>query len=60
MPMGQLPGRMAELDRSTPLYVICASGARSEAMTDVLPRRRLRRAHGRRRGQGLDSVWTSR
>jgi rhodanese-related sulfurtransferase len=36
MPMGQLPARMDELDRGTPVYVICASGNRSLAMTDVL------------------------
>jgi rhodanese-related sulfurtransferase len=36
MPMGQLATRMAELDRGTPVYVICASGNRSLAMTDVL------------------------
>lgn len=36
IPMGELPGRMAELDKRAPVYVICASGARSEVMTDVL------------------------
>lgn len=36
MPMGQLPSRMAELDRRAPVYVICATGNRSRAMTDVL------------------------
>ena len=36
MPMGQLPGRMDELDRENPVYVICASGNRSSAMTDLL------------------------
>jgi rhodanese-related sulfurtransferase len=36
MPMGQLSGRMAELDRGAPVYLICASGNRSQAMTDVL------------------------
>jgi rhodanese-related sulfurtransferase len=40
MPMGQLPSRMAELDRSRPVYLVCASGGRSSAMTDVL------RSHG--------------
>lgn len=38
MPMGQLSSRMAELDRSAPVYVICASGNRSKAMTEVLRR----------------------
>lgn len=36
MPMGQLPNRMDELDRESPVYVICASGNRSSAMTDLL------------------------
>ncbi|MGA8211382.1 MAG: rhodanese-like domain-containing protein [Nocardioidaceae bacterium] len=36
VPMGQLPGRLADLDRSAPVYVICASGNRSSAMTDLL------------------------
>ena len=36
MPMGQLPSRTGELDRHRPVYVICASGNRSGAMTDYL------------------------
>ena len=36
IPMGRLPGRTAELDRRAPVYVVCASGNRSAAMTDVL------------------------
>ena len=36
MPMGQLPNRVAELDLERPVYVICASGNRSAAMTDFL------------------------
>lgn len=44
MPMGQLASRLDELDRSQPVYVICASGNRSKAMTDVL------------RGAGFDAV----
>jgi len=36
IPMGQLPSRTAELDRSRPLYVICATGNGSGAMTDYL------------------------
>ncbi len=36
IPMGQLADRIDELDRSTPVYVICASGNRSSAMTDLL------------------------
>ena len=35
-PMGQLPGRVHELDKRAPVYVICASGNRSSAMTDFL------------------------
>ena len=38
MPMGQLPGRLAELPAAAPVYVICASGNRSLAMTDFLRR----------------------
>ncbi|MDR6864702.1 rhodanese-like domain-containing protein [Phycicoccus sp. 3266] len=38
VPMGQLPSRTSELDRSRPLYVICATGNRSGAMTDYLRR----------------------
>ena len=36
MPMGQLASRLGELDRDRPVYVVCASGNRSAAMTDVL------------------------
>lgn len=36
IPMGQLAGRMDELDRSLPVHVICASGNRSSAMCDLL------------------------
>lgn len=36
MPMGQLPGRIHELDKHQPVYAICASGNRSSAMTDFL------------------------
>ena len=36
MPMGQLPGRTAELDRSAPVYVVCASGNRSAVMSAFL------------------------
>lgn len=38
IPMGQLPSRLAELDRSRPVYVVCASGNRSSAMVDLLVR----------------------
>lgn len=36
MPMGQLASRLGELDPGQPLHVICASGNRSRAMTDLL------------------------
>jgi rhodanese-related sulfurtransferase len=36
MPMSQLPSRLGELDKTAPVYVICASGNRSAAMTDFL------------------------
>jgi len=38
IPMGQLPSRLGELDRTVPVYVICASGNRSSAMTAFLIR----------------------
>ncbi|MGD8151217.1 rhodanese-like domain-containing protein [Ornithinimicrobium sp. Y1694] len=38
IPMGRLPSRTSELDRSRPVYVICASGGRSGAMADYLAR----------------------
>lgn len=36
VPMGQLPGHVENLNREEPVYVICASGNRSAAMTDLL------------------------
>jgi rhodanese-related sulfurtransferase len=36
IPMGQLSARMAEIDKSRPVFVICATGNRSLAMTDLL------------------------
>jgi rhodanese-related sulfurtransferase len=36
VPFSQLADRMRELDRSRPVYVICASGNRSLPMTDLL------------------------
>ena len=36
IPMGQLSSRLDELDRSGTVYVVCASGNRSGAMTDFL------------------------
>ncbi len=36
MPMSQLANRVSELDKTSPVFVICASGNRSSAMTDLL------------------------
>lgn len=36
IPMGHLTARAAELDRSAPVHLICASGNRSGAMCDLL------------------------
>ena len=36
VPMGQLASRLSELDRSARVHVICATGNRSRAMTDLL------------------------
>ena len=36
VPMGQLASRLGEIDRSARVHVICASGNRSRAMTDLL------------------------
>ena len=36
IPMGHLPARVGELDRSQPVYVICASGNRSAEVTNYL------------------------
>lgn len=36
VPMGQLATRLDEIDRSSRVHVICASGNRSRAMTDLL------------------------
>jgi rhodanese-related sulfurtransferase len=36
IPMGRLTGRLDEIDRSGPVYVVCATGNRSSAMTNLL------------------------
>ncbi len=36
VPMGQLSSRLDEIDRTSRVHVICASGNRSKAMTDLL------------------------
>src|ERR1035437_10755714 len=38
VPMGQLSSRVHELPKDMPVYLICASGNRSLAMTNVLVR----------------------
>ncbi|MBC7561027.1 MAG: rhodanese-like domain-containing protein [Dermatophilaceae bacterium] len=38
LPMGELSSRLHELPRDVPIYVICASGNRSLAMTSFLMR----------------------
>lgn len=44
IPMNQLATRMGEIDKTSRVFVICASGNRSSAMTDLL------------RGAGFDAV----
>ncbi len=36
MPMGQVPQRTGEIHRDGPVYVLCATGKRSAAVTDFL------------------------
>ncbi len=36
IPMTQLPARIDEISKDRPVYVLCASGNRSAAMTDFL------------------------
>ena len=44
IPMSELANRLREIDKTAPVFVICASGNRSGAMTDLL------------RGAGFDAV----
>ncbi|HZJ04358.1 MAG TPA: rhodanese-like domain-containing protein [Nocardioidaceae bacterium] len=44
IPMSQLANRLDEIDKTSRVFVICASGNRSSAMTDLL------------RGAGFDAV----
>lgn len=55
IPMGQLPGRLDEIRRSQPVFVICESGRRSSVMSDVL------RHHGfdARSVIGGTAAWTT-
>jgi rhodanese-related sulfurtransferase len=48
IPMNQLATRMGEIDKTSRVFVICASGNRSSAMTDLL------------RGAGFDAVSVAR
>jgi rhodanese-related sulfurtransferase len=36
IPMAKLASRLGELDRATPVHVICATGNRSKAMADLM------------------------
>lgn len=38
MPKDTVPARLSEIPRSAPVYVVCASGNRSLAVTDLLVR----------------------
>lgn len=38
IPMGELPGRVDGLDRTRPVYLVCATGNRSSAMVAFLRR----------------------
>lgn len=44
IPMGRLTSRLDELDPTSPVHLVCASGNRSSAMADVL------------QAQGFDAV----
>jgi rhodanese-related sulfurtransferase len=47
VPIGQLASRLHELDRTARIHVICASGNRSRAITDLLV------------AAGVDAVWVA-
>jgi rhodanese-related sulfurtransferase len=48
IPMGQIPARLAELDRTTPIVVMCHSGGRSRRVAEYL------------QGNGFDNVFNLR
>jgi rhodanese-related sulfurtransferase len=54
IPMGQLPDRLNEINRSKPVFVICQAGGRSSAMTDVL----LHHGFDARSVTGGTAAWT--
>lgn len=55
MPTGEVPLRLAELPRTRPVYVICQSGNRSQAIADLL----IRRGFDARSVTGGTSAWES-
>lgn len=55
MPMGEVPFRLAELPRTGPVFVICQSGNRSQAIADLLVRQGL----DARSVAGGTSAWES-
>jgi len=54
LPMGQLSSRLHELPKHRPVYLICASGNRSLAMTSVL----LRAGYDAYSVSGGTGAWT--
>lgn len=36
IPLGQIPYRLSDLDKNTPYYVVCLSGARSQSAVQFL------------------------
>lgn len=55
MPMGEVPARMGELPRNSPVYVICQSGNRSQVIADLL----VREGFDARSVAGGTSAWES-
>jgi rhodanese-related sulfurtransferase len=53
LPMGEISSRLHELPRDVPIYVICASGNRSLAMTSFL----LRAGHDAYSVTGGTGAW---
>jgi rhodanese-related sulfurtransferase len=53
MPMGEVTARVAELPRTTPVYVICANGNRSLTIADLL----IRQGCDARSVRGGTSAW---
>jgi rhodanese-related sulfurtransferase len=55
MPVGEVPFRLAELPRTRPVYVICQSGNRSQAIADLL----VRQGFDARSVSGGTAAWES-